>query len=846
MTFGRDQNAFTSFDQTTYQLTLPKADPEMIGKGMTYFADVLSKLSLLPKEIDEERQIIQEERRRSLSGQQRTMYYVLERLAPGSIFGQRIVIGTEETIDSVQQADFQDYYGRWYVPSNATLMVVADADPKAVVAQIEKDFGSAPKVPRPTPQDVGIKAYTESFAIVASDPEVKTEQVRITRLEPARAPTTTEPQLRDDLVAMLGVRAFNRRLEDKVAAGNTSYLSGGASLGNESGVIYTAEISGQAKPGKWQQALEELALEMQRARLYGYSEREFEDAKKEILANVARAVETEPTMPAGNVIGQWNQAVSDGEPISSAAQRLEVVQRLLPSVTLEEVGARFAKEYDPSAIAVIAILPAGDNVPTEAALLEIAAKAVAVKPEKEVVAQRASQLMEKLPQGGEVVEIAEHPSAGVWSGWLSNNVRFHYRFMDTRKNNVAVRISLIGGELHETAENRGITQAGLVAWAQQATSHLSSSDIRSLMTGKNIRVGAGASADDGGRRGGGGGGGNTDSISLTVAGDPDELEFGLQLAYLLLTEPKLEPAAFSQFVARLRPMLEQMETNPTMVGMRAVSGAPYPADVARTQPLTIEQLDRLTAPAAQAQLDQLIRTSPIEVTVIGDLPKEEALKQVAKYLGALPSRDRVSTETLAELRKLERPVGPRTISRTIPTDTPQSFVFSGFYGPDATKVDDTRLLRIASMVLSTRMVKEVREDEQLVYSIGSGFRPGTTYAGFGTISAAAPTSPDKSVRLLEKLQSMYEAMAKEGIADDELAVAKKQIANTLETQMREPGLWMSKLGQMTFEGTNLDDVMADPAAYEAITKEQVREAFARYYSPQSSMAIVIMPEAPKE
>ncbi len=847
MTFGRDQNAFTSFDQTTYQLTLPSADPEMIGKGMTYFADVLSKLSLLPKEIDEERQIIQEERRRSLSGQQRTMYYVLERLAPGSIFGQRIVIGTEETIDSVKQADFQDYYGHWYVPANATLMVVADADPQAIVSQIEKGFGSAPKVSRPTPQAVGIQAYKESFAIVASDPEVKTEQVRITRLEPARAPTTTEPQLRDDIVAMLGVMAFNRRLEDKIAAGNTSYLSGGASLGNESGVIYTAEISGQAKPGKWQQALEELALETQRARLYGFSKREFDDAKKEILASVTRAVETEPTMPAGSMISQWNQAISDGEPISSAAQRLEIVQRLLPTVQLDEVGARFAKEYDPSAISVIAILPDSAQVPTEASLLEIATKALAVKPEKEAIEERASQLMDKLPKGGEVAEISEHASTGVWSGWLSNNVRFHYRFMDTRKNNVAVRISLIGGELHETAENRGITQAGLIAWAQQATAHLSSSDIRSLMTGKNIRVGAGASADEGGRRGGGGsGGGNADSISLTVAGDPDDLEFGLQLAYLLLTEPKLEPAAFSQFTTRLRPMLEQMETNPMMVGMRAVSGVPYPADVARTQPLTIEQLDRLAAPAAQAQLDQLIQTSPIEVTVIGDLPKEAALKLVAQYLGALPSRDRVSTETCAELRKLERPVGPRTISRTIETDTPQAFVFSGFYGPDAKSVEDTRLMRIASMVLSTRMVKEVREEEQLVYSIGSGFRPGTTYAGFGTISAAAPTSPDKSARLLEKLDSMYAALAKDGITDDELTVAKKQIANTLETQIREPGFWMSRLGQMTFEGTNLDDVMADSAAYEAITKDQVRAAFARYYSSQASMAIVITPEAPKK
>ncbi|MCS7032466.1 MAG: insulinase family protein, partial [Phycisphaerae bacterium] len=63
MTFGRDQNAFTSFEQTTYQLSLPSVEPEVLRKGLTFFADVLYRLTLSPTEIEAERQIIQEERR---------------------------------------------------------------------------------------------------------------------------------------------------------------------------------------------------------------------------------------------------------------------------------------------------------------------------------------------------------------------------------------------------------------------------------------------------------------------------------------------------------------------------------------------------------------------------------------------------------------------------------------------------------------------------------------------------------------------------------------------------------------------------------------------------------------
>ncbi|HVZ94156.1 MAG TPA: pitrilysin family protein, partial [Phycisphaerales bacterium] len=200
MTFGRDQNAFTNFEQTTYQLTLPNTKEETLGQGMMFFSDVVGRLSLLPAEIDAERGIIQEERRRGLSGRQRTSDYVLEHIAPGSIYSQRDTIGTEATINGVNEKDFHDYYGTWYTASNATVMVVADAEPAEVVNLIKEKFNAAPKKPRPTPQAPGVKAYEKSFAIVASDAEIRSEDIQIIRMEPVRPPTTTVPQYRDDLV----------------------------------------------------------------------------------------------------------------------------------------------------------------------------------------------------------------------------------------------------------------------------------------------------------------------------------------------------------------------------------------------------------------------------------------------------------------------------------------------------------------------------------------------------------------------------------------------------------------------------------------------------------------------
>jgi len=152
MQFGRDQNAFTNMTQTTFQLSLPKADPDTLGKGMSFFSDVVSGLSLTTAEIDNERQIILEERRRGLGARQRTNDAIMARIAPGSMYAVRETIGLEETIKGVVQQDFRDYYGKWYAASNATLMVVADADPAEVAKVVGSAFAAAPKRERPTPQ----------------------------------------------------------------------------------------------------------------------------------------------------------------------------------------------------------------------------------------------------------------------------------------------------------------------------------------------------------------------------------------------------------------------------------------------------------------------------------------------------------------------------------------------------------------------------------------------------------------------------------------------------------------------------------------------------------------------
>jgi len=849
MTFGRDQNAFTNMSQTTYQLTLPKADSETLGKGMTFFSDVIWKLTLSPTEIDAERQIILEERRRSLSGRQRLQDVIAKRTTPGSIYGERLTIGTDEAIKAVNEKDFRDYYGKWYTASNATLLVIADADPADVAKVVKEKFADVPKKPKPVDQPVGIKAYDKSFAVVATDPEVRGEQVEITWIEPPRPPMTTIQQYRNEIVLRLAEGAMNRRLGDKDSRSGGSFNGARVSSRNQAGIMHETGISGRPVNGKWKAALQEISLELQRGRAFGFNTKEIEDGKKDMMTGAELAVEREGSLAAGALIAMLNGSVASGDTVTSATQRLDLLKKILPTITIEEINKRFADEFEPRNVAFVATLPSGSDVPTEAELLDIGTKALAVKPtqESEAVHNTPTALMTELPKGGAVAEAVQHEPTQVWESWLSNNARVHYKFMDKDKNQVSIRVSLIGGELLETAENRGITSAAQLAWGRAATQHLSSTDIREFMTGKKISVRGGGGfgggrGGGGGPRGGGGGGGGADSIGLSINGNSEELETGFQLAYLMLTEPKIEESSFTQWQQQRRESLGEEARDTNQAGMRAVAALTYPDSEPRTKPPTPEQIAKLTLAGSQAWLEKLLKESPIEITIVGDVPREKAMELTTKYLGSLPTRERVNPKLFADLRKLKRPVGPRTVEKIVDTNTDKAFVYSGFYGVDESDRAGVRAMSMAARILTTRMTKEVREEAQLVYSISASSRAGTTFPGFGVFAATAPTDPLKATSLVNKLATMYETFAKTGPTEEELGVAKKQLANTRDEEVKQPAFWQGRLNQLTFRGASLDEIVAEPAAIQALTAKDVQGTFAKCYSKENSIVVVAKPK----
>ena len=830
MTFGRDQNAFTGLDQTVYVLALPDTKPATLDRGLLYLSDVAFRMSLLPEEIDRERQIILEEKRARASPRQRVRDEVLARLAPGSTLGRRLPIGTEETIRAMALPHFEAYYRRWYVPSNMTVIAVGDMDPATVIEGIDRHFGRQPAAARPAPRPVGVKATAGLHAIVATDPELTQAEVSLVRLEPPLPPVSTVAAYRRALIDRLGVWMLNRRLDADLAEGRAAFNRASASISTWARAARVITADATTTADRWRAALTDLALALQRARQHGFTPAELDEARAAFIAQAEQAAQQEPTQPARALLRQINDAVARGEPPMSAAERLALQQHLLPGISAAEVSEAFAADFDPANVLVTLTLPSSAPAPTEAELVGLGRTALDVRPGPASARARVTALLENPPPGGAVVEEREDEATQVWSGWLDNGVRVHHRRVDQRRNDAVVSITLAGGVIQERADTRGVTEAAASAWDRPATSKLSSTQIRTLMSGKKVRVRAGLGPD---------------TLTLTVSGDPAALETGLELAYLLLTDPVVEPAGLEQWKDVRQQEIAERAVQPRGVLAQAEADALYPAGEARLHPLTAVQVRALDPPAVQGWLRALIALAPIEVAVVGDIDRARAIALVARYLGSLPARERIGDKTLRDLRTVPRPIGPIRVARTAPTQTDQAQVRDGFFASDAQEVRDTRLLIMASRVLSTRMNRALREERQLVYSIGAGVRPGEAYPGFGMFAAQAPADPGKAETLAAAIEEMYAAFAHTGPTADELAVARQQLSTFLDEAMKGPDFWSERLATLDYRGLTLAEIARIAADYGSFTADEIRDAFARYFRPEARFRFVILPERPR-
>ncbi len=142
---GGSNNAFTGHDMTAYYFDFA---PDRWAEALAIEADRMAGLTLDPKEVASERQVVLEE----ISMYEGDPWDALEMAVHRALFSRhpygRPVLGTRDDLRNVGPDEVRAFHAQWYAPANAVLVVAGDVGEPALDL-VEKAFGGLPGGPPP-------------------------------------------------------------------------------------------------------------------------------------------------------------------------------------------------------------------------------------------------------------------------------------------------------------------------------------------------------------------------------------------------------------------------------------------------------------------------------------------------------------------------------------------------------------------------------------------------------------------------------------------------------------------------------------------------------------------------
>src|SRR5687767_3046031 len=149
---GGQSNAYTNEDATVFWETVPA---QYLPLVLWLEADRLASLRIEERVFKTEREVVKEERRMRIENQP---YGRLQEIIADHAFAvhpyKHPVIGSMKDLEAASIDDVREFFQTYYVPGNATAVLVGDFDSKEALALVTQYLGRVPKSERPVPRDI--------------------------------------------------------------------------------------------------------------------------------------------------------------------------------------------------------------------------------------------------------------------------------------------------------------------------------------------------------------------------------------------------------------------------------------------------------------------------------------------------------------------------------------------------------------------------------------------------------------------------------------------------------------------------------------------------------------------
>jgi len=826
--FGVNINAYTSFDETVYNLSdVPVDKPGLIDTCLMILADWSDFLTLDEAEIEKERGVILEEWRSRRNAQWRMLTQMLPVVYEGSMYAKRDIIGDTAVIKNFDPETLRAFYHDWYRTDLQAIAIVGDISPDEVEAKIKKIFSPIPAIENPLPRPENLLAEKKGTKyLLITDPEAPRTTVSLIILdqEPDKRARDLD-YIRDGFVTSLMNTMMGNRFSEIVQKGTPPFIAGALSYSAELPRSYNAlNVAAYTNDGQEAKGFEAAVTELERARRHGFTKGELERAKANMLSNFENLYKQKDKISNDDWAAQIRDHFLTGEPIPSMDVQYNYYKEILPKITVEEVTSRLRELAIEDNRFVSIQGPADKEHMTEAEALAILEKVAAadIKPYEDVTG--GSDLISEELKGAEIVKTVSLPQFGATEWTLSNGARVVFKHADYEKDNVTISGYAFGGSSFYPDSLEPALNLFPQVISMYGAGEFDNVALTKMLAGKKASVSLGIQ-----------------ETSQTISGSstPKDFETMMQLLYLRFARPNFNKEAYDAIIGRFTMVITMMQKDPNKImsdslSMNMTNYHP------RTFLLTPESMKRIN----YDDINYIYKTafddaSSFTFFITGNVDEAVARDMAKLYIGSLPSK--YQTESYRNLG-MDQPEGTVKKDIFIPLTVPKATVVINYSADAEYKPAGYLSLDVLKGILDLVYTEKVREEQGGTYGVslnaGSQKRPEEK----ATLLIAFECDPERASELKKIIYAELDAIAKKGPRQVDLDKTVSNLLKTREEAQQHNSYWANAVSSYYLNGIDINDSRNYADILNKLTVKKMKKATKKFLSEADLLELVFLPE----
>lgn len=708
-TKGAITNAATSKDFTHYYITIPSKDFDL---AMDLHGDMILHPLIPRKEMEKERKVVLEEISKDLNSPTKIMQDNLNSMLYTTHPYKRKVIGRSDVIETITRDQVLSFYNKNYSPSNMVTVIIGDVDANHAIEKTKEAFNAEYKKQTKT-------IYTKEAPLTKQQKKVEyldTESGYMVIGFRGTPIDDKDSYALDVLATILGdgrSSVLNQVLKEKKRIAFS--VDAGNSTFRDDGIFY---ISANYEPTKCKIVQDTIFNEIEKIQKNGVTDDQLKLAKniierstyysRESITNIA--TEIGYTMALTNDIKFYDTYLDN-----------------IKNVSKEDVKKVAEKYLGINRSAVSIVLPkSAKEVPVASLTQQAPATA-------ELVSENAQTQKYKLSDGATML-------------YTPNNVN----------DIIAISIYAKGGQL---AEQKAGT-ANLTATAMmRGTKNYTSLELSQVLEDNGIKIQPSASAD---------------AFAINVLTTKDEYDKTLELLNEVVNNATFEDYEIDKVKTE---KLNTIKRNKDVPLQRAIEE--YRDLIYQNSPYSIsskileKNIPNITKEDIINYYNSIFAPKNLVISINGNIDKDKTIQDLNNIFK--PKENAKNFDFVQYNSKIPTVTTPRQTIQKVPT-TETAWILLGWQTNGVLNEKDYATLQVIDSLLgsgmSSRLFKDLREQEGLAYQLGSGYSPNVLRGSFLLYIGTNPQTLDKAKSGLfaeiTKLKTEY-------VGDKELQDAKEKL-----------------------------------------------------------------------